>query len=374
MAIIWNKVTWYSKLLAVIVFVGAVWLGFYFNSEFKKVAGIKHVQSVVQKMERVDTSDWKTYEDEDMGYSVAYPESYHVAYKHNLVNYNENSPEYVKGNPNGVKIQFYRGNAFGLDLTKSYQREELFKSYYGSDASIARLPTKVEGIAPVGEFTYRNSILSGPGGAFDVYYAFAKDGKSYYTATVWYINNDAKTVMNILSSFRPIAIPNYKVFRSDTNKFEIHYPKDFTFSESNDAGYNNELNLYHVSFNPSPNYQKGTDFGNAFVDVSISSKTENCKKQNPQGLVFTGTKTIGGETFYFDPKQPTSDAAMGGERGFSSLFATVYNGQCYRIQKLLSYRDLHGFVDEPYNYPPHFDEKKVNEDLDTIINSFKFTK
>lgn len=37
MKIIWNKVTWYSKLLAVILFVATFFLGFYFRGEFQKI-------------------------------------------------------------------------------------------------------------------------------------------------------------------------------------------------------------------------------------------------------------------------------------------------------------------------------------------------
>lgn len=71
MKIIWNKVTWYSKLLAVIVLAGTIWLGFYFDSEFKKVADIK--PAVVQNASNVDTSDWKTYRNEKYGFEIKYP-------------------------------------------------------------------------------------------------------------------------------------------------------------------------------------------------------------------------------------------------------------------------------------------------------------
>lgn len=68
MTITWNKVTWYSKLLAVIIFAFAIWLGFYFKSEFKKVEEIKPVL----QMTTTDTSDWKTYKNEKYGFEFKY--------------------------------------------------------------------------------------------------------------------------------------------------------------------------------------------------------------------------------------------------------------------------------------------------------------
>ncbi len=39
MKIEWNKVTWYSKLVAVILFVGTLILGFYMGFEYRGVIG-----------------------------------------------------------------------------------------------------------------------------------------------------------------------------------------------------------------------------------------------------------------------------------------------------------------------------------------------
>lgn len=41
MKIEWNKVTWYSKLAAVILALAIFTLGFYFGKEFEKVKNIK---------------------------------------------------------------------------------------------------------------------------------------------------------------------------------------------------------------------------------------------------------------------------------------------------------------------------------------------
>lgn len=72
MTIIWNKVTWYSKLLAVIVLAGAVWLGMYFYVEFKKVGEIN------SDLQMVDTnaSDWKKYSNSIYGFKMEFIDSW----------------------------------------------------------------------------------------------------------------------------------------------------------------------------------------------------------------------------------------------------------------------------------------------------------
>ncbi len=66
MSIEWNKVTWYSKLAAVIVGLGTIALGYYFYSEFKKVGEIVPTQ----------VADWKTYRNEKYGFEFQYPVSW----------------------------------------------------------------------------------------------------------------------------------------------------------------------------------------------------------------------------------------------------------------------------------------------------------
>lgn len=68
MKIEWNKVTWYSKLLAAIVFAFVVYLSFYFRGEYKE---IKSTQFVLNK--DFDISEWKTYRNENYGYEFKYP-------------------------------------------------------------------------------------------------------------------------------------------------------------------------------------------------------------------------------------------------------------------------------------------------------------
>jgi hypothetical protein len=82
MTIEWNKVTWYSKLAAVIVFVGTFFLGFWLgtmNAE-KVYIEIPHISRVTttSSVPIIATptekfSDWKTYTDEKYGFQFKYP-------------------------------------------------------------------------------------------------------------------------------------------------------------------------------------------------------------------------------------------------------------------------------------------------------------
>ncbi len=40
MRIKWNEVTWYSKILAIILFVGVFWLGFYLGQKYGFTQGV----------------------------------------------------------------------------------------------------------------------------------------------------------------------------------------------------------------------------------------------------------------------------------------------------------------------------------------------
>lgn len=46
MTIQWNKVTWYSKLVAVVLFVGVFFLGFYLGREYEEVRLGEHLYEV----------------------------------------------------------------------------------------------------------------------------------------------------------------------------------------------------------------------------------------------------------------------------------------------------------------------------------------
>lgn len=89
----WNKVTWYSRLLAVIVIVCTAILIACFTRQYREIQNIKAVVVTTAKDNSIDTSDWKTYKNEKYGFELTFPESW----KGFSVNTNTNSVDFGLG-------------------------------------------------------------------------------------------------------------------------------------------------------------------------------------------------------------------------------------------------------------------------------------
>jgi hypothetical protein len=177
------------------------------------------------------------------------------------------------------------------------------------------------------------------------------------------LNNKKEEV--IVDNNPPAETDTTKTFTSTAHRFSIKYPADFTFEESNSGGFYNEINLYSVALGMPKSYQADTDFNLGRITVSVSPTTTLCYSSNGQTQDMTATKQINGKTFHYNPAGPQGDAAMGGQRGTTFILSTIANDKCYRVQEEIGYRDLRGFAEPPY--PAHFNEAKVNADLDAII-------
>ena len=53
----------------------------------------------------------------------------------------------------------------------------------------------------IGQISYTNTVLRGPGGSFDVYFSFAGTD-ALYKILVWGTSNDQETVNKIISTFK----------------------------------------------------------------------------------------------------------------------------------------------------------------------------
>lgn len=151
--------------------------------------------------------NWSTYVNQEAEFAISYPAAYHIYLDNNLINYDEN--KFERGNSGGIKIQFQRHSKenYGYDLStnggiKKFI-DKLNETIVKNDALENSNSTSVVP-SSLGVLKFKNKVLSGPGGTFNIYYAFANND-TYYTVLVWGENNDQETVSKILSTFKIIA-------------------------------------------------------------------------------------------------------------------------------------------------------------------------
>ncbi len=151
-----------------------------------------------------ENQNWKSYTNSELGFTVSYPSTYHIYLDHNLINYDEN--KYERGNTNGVKIQVQKHNNenLGYNLSTSDGVKRFIDKLNDNRAKNDELESaNTTPITPFsfGILKYKNKVLSGPGGSFNMYYAFA-NSDIYYTILVWGETNDQEIVNKILSTFK----------------------------------------------------------------------------------------------------------------------------------------------------------------------------
>jgi len=65
----WNEVTWYSKLLAIIFFIGVLpTLSFYIGGQYQNIKSVENKE--------YDVSNWKTYQNNEYGFELKYPRTF----------------------------------------------------------------------------------------------------------------------------------------------------------------------------------------------------------------------------------------------------------------------------------------------------------
>lgn len=175
-------------------------------------------------------------------------------------------------------------------------------------------------------------------------------------------NNDS---LPVVTSPQLQIKDGWKEYTDSTNKFSIQYPENFINQGIQPGGFYTEINIPTLTIRFPNDYQKGTDYDGAFIELSVSPKTDKCFSSNYETENINLTRVINGTTFHYT--EPVNDSAMGGVRGTSILMSAVKNGKCYRISKTYSYRDYLGLMEPPY--PPHYDEQKIKDDLESIITT-----
>lgn len=80
MNIVWNKVTWYSKLLALALFVALPFIGFYYGAEYGKAKeDVVRAPAEEAPAYYTDIASWQTYTQDNPGFSIAYPIDFEVS-------------------------------------------------------------------------------------------------------------------------------------------------------------------------------------------------------------------------------------------------------------------------------------------------------
>ncbi len=89
----WNKVTWYSKILAITLFVvfvcGAFFFGIWYQTQKQKAIAVVPVMATkteqisypagfAEALSQISTDDWKVYQDKN-GWQIKYPGNWNIA-------------------------------------------------------------------------------------------------------------------------------------------------------------------------------------------------------------------------------------------------------------------------------------------------------
>lgn len=203
--------------------------------------------------------NWSTYMNQKVGFAISYPAKYHVYLDNNIINYDEN--KFERGNPIGIKIQIQRHSKenYGYDLSTNDGIKKFIGKLNETIAKNDAFENSNSTLAvpfSLGVLKFKNKVLSGPGGAFNIYYAFSNND-TYYTVLVWGEKNDQETVNKILSTLKIIADSAnqtntqssvqksmWETYTNSKYSFSIKHPSDWNIVvKENDANLGSLISL-----------------------------------------------------------------------------------------------------------------------------------
>ncbi len=274
MRIEWNKVTWYSKFLAIVlflfVFALAFWLGVEYRDVKNEVDNIKTFSTITNPS--LDIKDWKTYKNEKYGFK--YPKDW------------------------GVEEQFIMHSQASSTIIFKQDLGEIEIGGYGDCYTMA-----ISHSEPATKCEQKDNFII---------YTWSKD----------------KNILNIfdevLSTFKvtdvEVNTSDWKTYKNDKYGFEFMYPQDFDFN--NDAMSIGKGDGEFVEVNPK-NYGEGF-----WVEYGVQDN-QNCNHQAAiSALLYREPIIINGFTFLFGKGV---EEGFGGERSEFKGYSSIHNGICYQI-------------------------------------------
>ncbi|MBU0723151.1 hypothetical protein KJ973_02990 [Patescibacteria group bacterium] len=143
-----------------------------------------------------ELTGWKTYTNNNDGYSIMYPSEFWPQCDHDLMNYDINDPRYERGNPDGIKIQVQK-HILGSNF-------ESFSEYIAYQKNVANDFNDPAKTIKLGDFVIMSQYTkNGPGGAFMVYTSFDQNTKNYFDILIFEsgYSKNKELVEKIISTF-----------------------------------------------------------------------------------------------------------------------------------------------------------------------------
>jgi hypothetical protein len=358
MTIIWNRVTWYSKLLAVIVLAGAVWLGVYFNNEFKKVREAKSTLSVAETF----NSDWKNYRNEKYGFGIEFTDSW-----------------------KGFTVETSVWNGRSLDSDAAYNGTLLVLKNPNTT------PAQTWQDIPIMVFTHdvwdlvakeKIAVSAAPIGPSKV-----GENASYVFATPprWYGFTDAvgfEEAVEIVKTFKSFEVADqtkdWKTYKNEKYGFEIKYPADLLYKPDETLGEisfvkkdSSNVETIHRGVSvtlpltkcDNPNIAE-TSGSLLWIESGVRDTTD-CKSTRfgvnlNNSILLNGIKFMNG--FEID------DKGMGigddtGSKNYNYGYAVIHENLCYQINFTFSANKIYDNL-----------KNKREALFKQILSTFKFTK
>lgn len=178
MKVEWNRVTWYSKILALILFVALPFIGFWYGIQYGKALQAVHdTPAVTQPSYYENVAAWQTDERSDAGFSLAYPLDFDPSDNYALAPSTDWRFNVDESQPGVLTFTLMVPRAF--DPQTNFADAKLTVGYSANNAAVAQC------LAPGsnGGFSNATSSATVNGISFTVFHGTDAGAGNYYETT-----------------------------------------------------------------------------------------------------------------------------------------------------------------------------------------------